>query len=122
MPVNYHPLRKEQKEIRVIELLSAHDEAAPLRSTLKHVSLANANYEALSCVWGDQNDLEQLEIKYEYTAPLSGAQSVTTSLFPMAKILSRPYFTLGTTARRFASGLTQYAYIRIDSALNPAEN
>ena len=88
MPIDYRPLCGQRNEIRVIELLPAEDEAAPLQSTLKHVKLTDANYQALSYVWGDSKDPDQLEVEYQYIDPLSAIQSTSTSLCPIGQNLA----------------------------------
>ena len=50
----YNPLNTAAREIRLLELLPAENPAAPIKCTLRNVSLATKpSYLALSYVWGD---------------------------------------------------------------------
>jgi hypothetical protein len=62
----YQPLREECKEIRLLDVKPARRLDEPLRATIRHVKLHEAEYTALSYVWGQQDDdRSDIAIKYK---------------------------------------------------------
>jgi hypothetical protein len=68
MGIVYQPLREECKEIRLLDVKPARRLDAPLRATIRHVKLHEAEYTALSYVWGQkEHDRSDIEIEYKTT-------------------------------------------------------
>ena len=75
MSVMYRPLDDSREEIRLLELLPSLEHGSHLRCRVKHASIKDAKYQALSYAWGDQTDREDLEGEYEYQDLFSGQRS-----------------------------------------------
>ena len=76
----YRPLRRDNQEIRLLEIQPAADQNDPLRCTLRHKKLHSAEYDAISYVWGDQiNNRSHADITYhsgkKFTSALRGTFS-----------------------------------------------
>jgi hypothetical protein len=65
MSIKYRHLLESPIQIRVLELQPAKDELAPLKAKLLHTSLEDAQYQALSYVWGDQK-VNRIDIEITY--------------------------------------------------------
>jgi hypothetical protein len=65
MSITYRHLLESPTRIRVLELQPAQDELAPLKATLLQTSLEDAQYQALSYVWGDQT-VNRIDIEIIY--------------------------------------------------------
>jgi hypothetical protein len=66
MSIIYRPLDGSHEDIRLIDLLPSFEENSELRCRIRHTSLKDADYKALSYVWGDPTDREGIEVEYEY--------------------------------------------------------
>ncbi len=66
MHIEYRPLEKSRHEIRLLDLKPAAKLDDPLSGTLRHAKLHEADYSALSYVWGQSDrDRSDIAIKYE---------------------------------------------------------
>lgn len=66
MVLTYQPLRKEDREIRILWLERAPDRSFPLRCKLEHAPLSDASYSAISYLWGQQDD-NRAHVEVEYS-------------------------------------------------------
>lgn len=63
----YHSLRKDRQEIRLLELQPAAKQNDLLRCTIRHKPLSSATLMAVSYVWGDQDhDRADIVINYKH--------------------------------------------------------
>ncbi|PVI00142.1 hypothetical protein DM02DRAFT_614570 [Periconia macrospinosa] len=69
MSIAYRPLKKQRKEIRLLDLDPASRLEDPLQGTLRHAKLHEAHYTALSYVWGQPvKDRSNIIITYSKSA------------------------------------------------------
>jgi hypothetical protein len=69
MSIVYRPLKQKRDEIRLLDLEAADTLDDPLRATLRHAEIQDAQFSALSYVWGDPvKDRSNIVIKYERSA------------------------------------------------------
>jgi hypothetical protein len=69
MNIAYRPLKQKRDEIRLLDLEAADKLDDPLRATLRHAEIQDAQFTALSYVWGDPvKDRSNIMIKYERSA------------------------------------------------------
>jgi hypothetical protein len=69
----YRPLHNARDEIRLLELLPDRSVQPPekgptIQCLLRHASLRDAEYLALSYVWGDATQTSNITVEYEWTA------------------------------------------------------
>ncbi|KAF2732219.1 hypothetical protein EJ04DRAFT_566214 [Polyplosphaeria fusca] len=80
MPITYRPLKGSGKEveIRLLELEPAPQLTYPLRAKLRHIKLHEANYAALSYIWGEKKAKRgNIEILYKTKKKRFGISSST---------------------------------------------
>ncbi|KAK7409673.1 hypothetical protein QQX98_008116 [Neonectria punicea] len=58
----YKPIHRESSEIRLVRFIEPADTNAPIQLELRHASLDDIQYAALSYVWGDVTDTAQISI------------------------------------------------------------
>jgi len=72
MSIKYRRVSESPTQIRILELQPAKDEFAPLKAKLLHTFPDDAQYQALSYVWGNQ-EVNQIDIEITYqTESFSG--------------------------------------------------
>ena len=64
MSIKYRPLDDSRDEIRLLDLLPSVDRESHLRCRVRHVSIKDAQYQALSYAWGDSTEREEIDVEY----------------------------------------------------------
>ncbi|KAH8585507.1 heterokaryon incompatibility protein-domain-containing protein, partial [Bisporella sp. PMI_857] len=95
MTIGYHPLDKNIREIRVLDLQQSPEKTSLLRCRIRHIPLGTAAYTALSYVWGDQtNNRVELEVEYETRDSSTGITKLETYPTTVGENLASALFNL----------------------------
>ncbi|KAN0104809.1 Heterokaryon incompatibility protein (HET) domain containing protein [Hyaloscypha variabilis] len=79
MSIVYRPLDNSREEIRLLDLLPSLEQGSPLRCRVRHSTIKDAEYHALSYAWGGPTDREDIEVEYELLGHFSNNH--TTDVF-----------------------------------------
>jgi hypothetical protein len=71
MSIVYRPLDNTREEIRLLDLLPSLEQGSQLRCRVRHSTIKDAKYHALSYAWGDPTNREDIEVEYEPSGHLS---------------------------------------------------
>jgi hypothetical protein len=75
MSIVYRPLDNSRDEIRLLDLLPSPEHESQLRCRIRHTTIKDAPYQALSYVWGDPANRGDIEIEYEPSGQFSNTQA-----------------------------------------------
>src|ERR1700753_1405370 len=75
MSIVYRPLDNSCEEIRLLDLLPSLEQGSQLRCRVRHSTIKDAEYRALSYVWGDPTNREDIEVEYEPSGHFSNSHA-----------------------------------------------